>query len=181
MTSLSSRVGHLVMPDRLASVAWAAALCLALTGCSGGSSQPGGHATAPSSPAVPTDGPAAVAAVTSMWKTFFNGTVPIPRRLALLQDAPAFTPFVHKEEKTSIGTLVLKAAATVSSVTVQPNGHASVVFTILLGGKPLAKNLRGMAVFSGGAWKVSSATFCGLLKIAYGKKAGAIPAACAGQ
>ena len=113
-----------------------------------------------------------------MWKRFFNGTVPIPARLKLLQDAPAFTSFVHKEEKTSIGALVLQASATVSSVTVQPNGHASVVFTILLSGKPLAKNLNGMAVYSGGAWKVSSASFCGLLKVAYGKKPGALPAAC---
>jgi hypothetical protein len=177
MTSLTT-VGHPARAGLLVPAAWAGALCLALVGCSGGSSQPGRHSTSPSSPAVPTAGPAAVAAVKSMWERFFNGTVPIPARLGLLQDAPAFTPFVHKEEKTSIGALVLQASATVSSVTIQPNGRASVVFTILLSGKPLAKNLKGMAVYSGGAWKVSSASFCTLLKVAYGKKPGALPAAC---
>src|SRR5215469_6346506 len=167
--------GWLAMP-----VAWGAALCLTLAACSGssGSSQPGGQHKSPAS--VPSVGPAAAAAVKSTWLEFFNGTVSIPKRLKLLQDPPAFTPFVHKEEKTSLLGLVLQATAKVSSVTVQPNGQAKVVFTILLGGKPLARNLHGTAVYTPAGWKVASATFCALLKQAYGKKTKNIPAACGG-
>lgn len=173
MTSLTSPA------RRLPSAAWPAALCLALAACSGtaGASQHGhSHPASPS--AVPSAGPAAAAAVKSTWQTVFNGAIPIPKRLPLLQDPPAFIPFIHKQEKTSIGALVLQASATVSSVTLQPDGRARVVFTILLGGKPLAKNLTGTAVYSGGGWKVTTGTFCGLLKLAYGKKSSKLPAVC---
>jgi len=113
-----------------------------------------------------------------MWQTFFNGAVPIPRRLGLLQNGQRFASFVHSEEKTSLGTLVLSASATVSSVTLHPPGQASVIYTILLGGKPLAKNLSGTAVYTGGRWQVADTTFCSLLRVAYGKSSHAIPAAC---
>ncbi len=113
-----------------------------------------------------------------MWQTFFNGAVPIPRRLGLLQNGQRFVPFVHSEEKTSVGTLVLAASAKVSSVTLRPPSQASVVFTILLGGKPLAKNLSGTAVYTGGRWQLADATFCSLLHLAYGKTSHVIPAAC---
>ena len=57
-------------------------------------------------------------------------------------------------------------------------GKASVTFTILLGGKPIAKNLSGTAVYSGGRWLVAASSFCGLLHKAYGKKLHTLPAAC---
>ena len=113
-----------------------------------------------------------------MWQTFFNGAVPIPRRLGLLQNGQRFASFVHSEEKTSIGTLVLSASARVRSVTLHPPAQASVIFAILLAGKPLAKNLSGTAVYTGGSWKVADATFCSLLHQAYGKTSHVIPAAC---
>jgi len=113
-----------------------------------------------------------------MWQTFFNGAVPIPRRLGLLQNGQRFASFVHSEEKTSVGTLVLSASARVSRVTLQPASAATVIYTILLGGKPLAKNLSGTAVYTGGSWKVADSTFCSLLHLAYGKSSHVIPAAC---
>jgi hypothetical protein len=119
-----------------------------------------------------------MAAVKAMWQTFFNGAVPIPRRLGLLQDGQRFAPFVHSEEKTSLGTLVLAASAKVSSVTLQPPSQAAVVYTILLVGKPLAKNLSGTAVYAAGRWQVADSTFCSLLHLAYGKRSHVIPAAC---
>ena len=113
-----------------------------------------------------------------MWERFFNGAVPISSRLQLLQDGPKFASFVHSQAKTTIGTLVLEASATVSKVTIQPPGQANVLFTVLLGGKPLEKNLHGTAVYTGGHWKVAVTSFCSLLRFAYGKKSHVIPAAC---
>jgi len=180
MTPLSSR------PSRLAMTVTCAALFVLVTGCSSGGGSPAGtpHHTAshsaPASPsAQPSSGPAAVTAVKNTWQSFFNGAIPIPRRLALLQDGQAFSSFVAKKEKTSLGQLVFEATATVGSVTLKPPAGASVVYTILLSGKPLAKNLHGSAVYSGGSWKISSATFCALARLAFGSKPGALPAACA--
>jgi hypothetical protein len=116
-----------------------------------------------------------------MWQTFFNGAVPIPRRLGLLQDWQQFASFVHSQAKTSLGSLVLAASAKVSAVLLQPPGHASVRFSILLGGKPVARNLPGTAVYAGGRWLVAKTTFCTLLHVAYGKKSHVIPAACGSQ
>ena len=110
--------------------------------------------------------------------TFFNGNVPVPRRLALLQDGQRFAAFVRSQAHTTIGSLVLQAAAQVGAVTPGPPGRASVRYTILLGGKPLEKNLKGTAVYIGGGWKVAVTTFCGLLHMAYGAKNSVIPAVC---
>lgn len=157
---------------------WLVILCLALAAC--GSSQPEGHKSTPShsAPAQPSTGPAAQAAVKAMWQTFFNGTVPIPRRLTLLQDSQKFAPFVRSEAKTALGALVLAASAKVSKVALTGPGRASVTFTILLGTKAIAKNLTGTAVYSGGRWLVADSSFCELARKAYGKKLHALPAAC---
>src|SRR5215472_1237598 len=156
-----------------------AVLCLGIAACSSGSGHPAAHATkATHSFVQPATGPAADAAVKAMWQTFFNGTVPIPRRLGLLQDSQRFSSFVKSEEKTSLGALVLAASGKVTKVAVTAPGKASVTFTILLGGKPIAKNLSGTAVYSGGRWLVAASSFCGLLHKAYGKKLHTLPAAC---
>jgi hypothetical protein len=162
------------------------ALLVLLAACSSGGASSGGspahharsHSATPSPTAEPTTGPAAVAAVRTTWQSFFNGAVPIPRRLTLLQSGQEFSSWVAKEDKTSLGSLVLQATATVSSVTLKPPAGASVIFTVFLAGKPLAKNLHGTAVYSGGSWKVSSASFCALAKLAFGSKRSALPAAC---
>lgn len=174
--------------SRQALAASCAALCVGMAACSGGgsptasrSAHPGhSHAASPtqSASAEPASGPAAVASVRATWQTFFNGAVPIPRRLQLLQDGAQFASFVTSQAKTSLGSLVFQASAQVSSVTLQPPGRAAVIYTILLGGKPLAKNLKGTAVYTGGGWKVSVSTFCGLLRLAYGAKSHLIPATC---
>lgn len=175
-----------ILPVRRIFVAGAAALPLALAACSSGgaAASPSAHhrasraaSTAPS-PAEPSTGPAAQAAVTSTWLKFFNGAVPIPHRIVLLQNGQDFASFVNSQAKTSLGSLVLEASAKVSSVTLEPPDQASVTYTILLGGKPLAKNLTGTAVYTGGSWKISMTTFCGLLHVAYSSKPSLIPAVC---
>jgi hypothetical protein len=138
-------------------------------------------ATSPVSRTQPATGTAAQAAVKTMWQTFFNGVVPIPHRLGLLQDGQQFASFVHEQAKTSLGALVLAASAKVSAVALLPPDHASVTFSVLLGGKPVARNLSGTAVYAGGRWLVAKTTFCILLRVAYGKKSHVIPAACGSQ
>ena len=172
-------------PVLCAMIGLSMAACSGVAACSGrpASKAPLSHSSsarssAPAAAAQPSTGPAAVAAVKTMWQTFFNGAVPIPRRIKLLQNGQKFASFVHSEEKTSLGTLVLAASAKVSSVSLQPPAAASVTYTILLGGKPLAKNLTGTAVDTSGRWQVADATFCSLLHLAYGKSSHVIPAAC---
>lgn len=172
---------------RLAALAACAALCVALAACSSGAS-PGssGHAksgktarsAAPASPAQAATGPAATAAVRAMWQTFFNGAVPIPRRLELLQDGQKFASFVHSQAKTALGAAVLAASAKVSAVRLQPPDHASVTYSILLGSKTVARNQTGTAVYTAGRWQVAVSSFCAMVYVAFGKKSNVIPAVC---
>lgn len=175
---------RLIRPDRAAVARRApmlpvlcVTLVLTLAACSGSSST-GHHRASPSASTDPATGPAAAAAVKAMWERFFNGSVPISSRLPLLQDSSAFAPFVRSQAKTSTGSLILAATATVSTVTLQPPGQANVIFTILLGGKPLEKDLQGTAVYLTGHWKVAVTSFCSLLRLAYGKTSHVIPTAC---
>jgi hypothetical protein len=154
----------------------AVAACVATTGCSGGSPTATHHA-----PTVqPSTGPAAQAAVKAMWQRFFNGAVPIPTRLRLLQDGQQVASFVRSQEQTTIGAFVLQATAKVASVTLEPPGKASVLFTVYLLNKPLAKNLHGTAVYSGSRWLVAVSSFCDLMRKAYGKTHPTFPAVCGG-
>lgn len=153
-------------------------LMLALSACSGGSASAARHHRP--SPTDPATGPAGAAAVKAMWQRFFNGAVPISNRLELLQDGSALASFVRSQAKASLGSLILAASATVSTVTLQPPTQASVIFTILLNGKPLEKDLQGTAIYLAGHWKVAVATFCSLLRLAYGKTSRALPAVCGG-
>jgi len=121
-----------------------------------------------------------MAAVKANWERFVNGATPIPQRLSLLQDGQRFASFVRSQENTAIGSLVFSTSAKVSAVTLGPAGHATVTFTVYLSGKPLAKNLNGTAVYSGGVWKVADTTFCELLRKAYGKGNHVIVPLCGG-
>jgi hypothetical protein len=53
----------------------------------------------------------------------------------------------------------------VSRVVANSANRASVVYTILQAGSPLLPNVNGFAVREDGKWKVSGATFCGLLAL----------------
>ncbi len=158
----------------------ALAMSAALLMCLGGCSISASSSSKPPPAGEPTSGAAAAAVIKARWLRVFDASIPITRRLTLLQNGQAFASFVRAQEKTSIGALVLEASGTVSSVSVHPNGMATVVYTILLAGKPLEKNITGNAVFTGGSWKVATATFCGLLYLAYGKASHQIPQACKG-
>jgi hypothetical protein len=167
---------------RRASAALAAAGCLILSACGGGSpsakptnSNPTASATAS---AEPVSGSAAVAAITANWKTVFDGKAPLGRRLALVQNGSQLAAFVEAQSKTSFGQAATGSTATVSSVTVSSPTLASVHWELLLLGTPLLKNQVGNAVYLDGIWKVSTASFCGLAYLVYPKDSPKLPAAC---
>jgi hypothetical protein len=160
----------------------AAAGCLILAACGGGSSSSAKSAsppaTASTSTAEPTSGPAAVAAITANWKTVFNGKAPIPRRLALVQDGSQVAAFVQAQAKTSFGQAATGSTATVSAVTITSPSQATVHWDLLLLGTPLLKNQVGTAIYQDGIWKVAIASFCGLAYLEYPKGSPKLPAAC---
>jgi hypothetical protein len=166
------------------SLVLSATLGISLAACSGSSASTTAHTVTspkakPTPTGQPTSGAAAAAVVKSTWIEFFNGNIPISKRLVLLQNSEKFVSFVHSQEKTSFGSLVFQATATVSAVTLQSAlAQATVTYTILLAGKPLEKNLKGTAIYSDGKWLVADGTFCGLITLAYGAKSKLIPAAC---
>ena len=131
-----------------------------------------------STPAEPTSGPAAVAAITANWKTVFNGKAPIPRRLALVQDGAQLAAFVEAQAKTSFGAAATGSSATVSAVTVTSSSQATVHYQVLVLGTRLLKNQVGTAIYLDGTWKVAIASFCGLAYLEYPKGSPKLPAAC---
>jgi len=170
---------------RQAWAALAAAGCLTLAACGGGggtparsaSPEPTASATAPAEPA---SGAAAVAAITANWKTVFNGKAPLDRRLALVQNGSQVAAFVKAQAKTSFGQAATGSTAAVSSVIISSASQATVRWDLLLLGTPLLKNQVGSAVYLGGVWKVSIASFCGLAYLEYPKGSPKLPAACRG-
>ena len=166
---------------RQASAAGAAAGCLILAACGGGG---GGHhplakqTAGASAAAEPASGLAAVAAITANWKTVFNGKAPIPSRLALVQDGPQVAAFVEAQAKTSFGAAATGSTAMVTSVTLTSPSQATVDYEVLLLGTPLLKKQVGVAVYSGGVWKVSIASFCGLAYLEYPKGSPKLPVVC---
>jgi hypothetical protein len=151
------------------------ALCLVvaagLTACGGGHSSGGaGPATT-----VPTTGATgghgqAVAEIKANWATFFHtGTDPATAQ-SLLQDGAHLAAAIRlannfaKQQK-------LVEDAVVQSVSFVNSRTATVRYTLENNGKPLLSNATGTAVLRHGGWKVSKATFCGLVSLAAaGKK-----------
>lgn len=148
-------------------VAGVLAVSAAITGCSAGTSDPIA-ASAPSETAstptsratVSATNGAAVTAIKTSYVQFFNPKTSLNVSVTLLQDGPAFRKTLKKQAKTSFAKAT---TATVSTVTLDTRFKATVVYTILLAGKPVLVDTIGAAVQEDGKWKVAGATFCGLL------------------
>ena len=163
---------------RQASAALAATGCLILAACGGGGHSSATPASSVTTAAEPTNGPAAVAAITANWQTVFNGKAPIPERLALVEDGPQVAAFVQAQAKTPFGAAAAGSTATVASVTITSPAQATVHYEVLLLGTPLLKNQVGTAVYLNGIWKVAIASFCGLAYLEYPKTSPKLPAIC---
>lgn len=164
----------------------AAAACAALAACSSSSSS-SSAAASPSSPSsapassVPASSaaassPAAMTAtqatIAANWTAFFNPKEPVAKRVALLEDGSTLEPAVQALASSSTSATT---SAKVVSVSVESASAAKVTYDILLSGTPVLSNQSGSAVLQDGTWKVSTASFCGLLTLQGDKS---LPAAC---
>ncbi|GAB0105021.1 hypothetical protein JMUB6875_39990 [Nocardia sp. JMUB6875] len=111
-----------------------------------------------------------VKAVTSTFERFFDSSLPVDQKMALLENGQAFTETLEHQAHSAIAG---GASANVSSVTGDGPGRAAVTFTIKKHGIPLLPNRHGIALEIDGTWKVAAATFCDLLRIE-----GGVPSAC---
>ena len=152
---------------RTVMVAGVLAVSAAITGCSGATSDPAAPSAPSTTPATPisratasaTNG-ATVTAIRTAYIKFFNPKTSLNVSMTLLQGGSAFRNTLKKQAKTSFAKAT---TATVSTVTLNTRYKATVVYTILLSGKPVLVDTIGSAVQENGKWKVAGATFCGLL------------------
>jgi hypothetical protein len=162
------------------------ALAVTVAACSSGgksapSSSPSSPSSAPSSPAAapsPTgSSAAAVAQIKANWEAFFSPKTSAAKKISLLQNGQAFASVINAQNSSSLAS---SASSTVTSVTVESPTQAKVVYSVLLGGTPALKNQPGVAVFSGGIWKVGDQSFCALLTLENSGKAPTVCASAAG-
>jgi hypothetical protein len=144
----------------VASIA-AVAVLVPLTGCGGSSKKPSTSAAAVSSP---------VEKVERSWTEFFEGSTPPSRKVALLQKGQLFAPVIQAEASSPLAKQV---KVTVSRVTLLSPSRATVLYTIMIAGRPALANQVGTAVLEGGSWRVGARSFCALLALE-----GAAPPAC---
>jgi hypothetical protein len=102
--------------------------------------------------------------------TFFNPATPVATKVTLLENGPAFQSALQGESTNAQAKLT---AAQVTAVRVTSSTAATVTWNLLLSGTAVVANQKGEAIYQGGVWKVSAASFCSLLKLS-----GSAPAAC---
>jgi hypothetical protein len=162
----------------------AAAIGLALAGCSSGSApKTGSTSSATSSPSSSSSGSSggsssAESAIKTNWVAFFSSKTPLSQRVSLLQDGSQFASLISAQSKNSLAS---SASATVNKVTDVTSSQATVIYSIDVAGTPALTNQKGVAVDQGGTWKVGTASFCGLLQLEKTSgliKLPSIPSAC---
>jgi hypothetical protein len=111
----------------------------------------------------------AEAQIKSAYAKFFAGDTAISDRVALLQDGSRFKSVI---QAFASNPLAKNVNASVSSVTLEGQDKAKVVYVVKLAGSPLPKQT-GTAVKQGGSWKVGYASLCRLAELQ-----GSAPSAC---
>jgi hypothetical protein len=110
---------------------------------------------------VTTAQPAALeATIAKNWEEFFSSRTPLDQRATLLEDG--FRPALVARAGDPLQS---QASARVTGVMLTAPDRATVVYDLLLGGKPAVSGSQGVAILQGGIWKVSGATFCGLVTL----------------
>jgi hypothetical protein len=136
---------------------------------------PSGSATSSASPVpgVPAGLTGTAKTIATNWVTFFNPKTTVAKRESLLQDGSDFTAQLKSEAASSEAQLT---SSQVSAVTVTSGTAATVTWSLLFSGSPVLAGQKGTAVYQDGVWKVSKASFCGLLSL--NAASGPVPAAC---
>jgi hypothetical protein len=96
------------------------------------------------------------------WARFFDGSTPAATKVQLLDQGQRFAALIQAQANSP---LAKQTKATVTKVVVRDPEHATVTYTISIAGQPALKNQVGTAVRVGGVWKVSTQSFCALLKL----------------
>lgn len=138
--------------ERIDAAARVLALCAApmlLAGACGGHSE----SSAPASE---------VDAVTTTFEHFFDSSLPVDQKMALVENGQAFEETLKSQANSSIAG---GASASVAQVDSTGPDRAAVTFTIKKHGFPLLPNRHGEAIRIDGSWKVSAQTFCSLLQL----------------
>jgi hypothetical protein len=104
---------------------------------------------------------AAQAQIKSAYAKFFSGKTPVPDRVAVLQNGSKFEGLVTSF---AANPLAKNVSVKVSSVKLQGQGKARVVYTVKLGGVGLPQQT-GTAVLQHGSWKVGDASLCKLVAL----------------
>ena len=110
----------------------------------------------------------AVAQIKADWEAFFSGTTPAAKKIALLQNGQKYAAIIQAQAASG---LAQSASAQVTAVHVISSTQATVIYDIVLGGKPALSNQTGTAVYQDGVWKVGDASFCQLLALENNGKA----------
>ena len=137
-------------------LALVAVTALTLAACGGSSHNIG---TPPTSPEQ----------IKTSYERFFSNKTPLDQRVALLQNGSRFKALVAAFAS---NPLAKNVSASVSSVTLQGQDKAKVVYVVKLGGSALPKQT-GTAVKQNGTWKVGFASLCRLVSLQ-----GSTPSAC---
>lgn len=127
-----------------------------------GTVTPGGSVTATTSaPATaPTDLVAAKAKVKENWEKFFAPTTDLNAKAALLQNGEQLRPVLQGfGQDPRVG----QVEATANDVSFVSPTTADVTYSLTLQGQVVAPEAAGRSVLENGTWKVSIASFCGLL------------------
>lgn len=99
--------------------------------------------------------------VADNWTAFFDPNTPAAKKVTLIQDSSTLAPVLAAQATNAQAKLT---SAKVSAVTVS-GSTATVTWDLLLSGSPVLTGQKGTAVLESGTWKVSKASFCGLLKL----------------
>ncbi len=110
----------------------------------------------------------AVAQIKADWEEFFSGTTPAAKKIALLQNGQKYAAIIQAQAASG---LAQSASAQVTAVHVISSTQATVIYDIVLGGKPALSNQTGTAVYQDGVWKVGDTSFCQLLALENNGKA----------
>jgi hypothetical protein len=95
------------------------------------------------------------------YQTFFAGSTPLARRVALLQNGARFKQVI---QGFASNPLAKNVSVKVTSVKPQGPNSANVVYVVKLGGAALPKQT-GTAVLENGKWKVGDASLCKLVAL----------------
>jgi len=105
----------------------------------------------------------AKATITANWQKFFDPSVPVSQKPILIENGSQMQATLQTQSTNPLAKMI---KAQVTDVTLQGNNQAVVTYNILstqTNQTLLPPGSKGQAVKQGGDWKVSQATFCGLI------------------